>query len=31
MVKPLEDQLGGPLLLREGRGVQLTDAGQVVV
>jgi DNA-binding transcriptional LysR family regulator len=30
MVKALEDELGGPLLLREGRGVQLTDAGQVV-
>lgn len=30
MVRQLEDELGGPLLLREGRGVQLTDAGQVV-
>lgn len=30
MVKALEDELGGPLLMREGRGVQLTDAGQVV-
>ena len=30
MVKQLEDELGGPLLLREGRRVQLTDAGQVV-
>ena len=30
MVKALEDELGGPLLLREGRGVQLTDAGRVV-
>ena len=30
MVKALEDELGGPLLLREGRRVQLTDAGQVV-
>lgn len=30
MVKSLEDELGGPLLLREGRGVQLTDAGRVV-
>ena len=30
MVKALEDEFGGPLLLREGRGVQLTDAGQVV-
>lgn len=30
MVKALEDEFGGPLLRREGRGVQLTDAGQVV-
>ena len=30
MVKALEDEFGGQLLLREGRGVQLTDAGQVV-
>jgi len=30
MVRALEEELGGPLLLREGRGVQLTDAGQVV-
>ena len=30
MVKSLEDELGGPLLLREGRSMQLTDAGQVV-
>lgn len=30
MVKALEDEFGGRLLLREGRGVQLTDAGQVV-
>ena len=30
MVKALEDEFGGPLLLREGRSVQLTDAGQVV-
>ena len=30
LVKALEDELGGPLLLREGRGVQLTDAGKVV-
>lgn len=31
MVKALEDELGGPLLLREGRTVQLTDAGKVVL
>ena len=30
MVKSLEDELGGPLLLREGRTVRLTDAGRVV-
>ncbi|MDR0226392.1 MAG: LysR family transcriptional regulator [Burkholderiaceae bacterium] len=30
MVRSLEEELGGPLLLREGRGVRLTDAGQVV-
>ncbi|QIL82784.1 LysR family transcriptional regulator [Diaphorobacter sp. HDW4A] len=30
MVKSLEDELGGPLLLREGRSVRLTDAGKVV-
>ncbi len=30
MVKSLEDELGGPLLLREGRHVRLTDAGRVV-
>jgi len=30
MVKGLEDEFGGSLLLREGRGVKLTDAGQVV-
>lgn len=30
MVKSLEDELGGPLLLREGRRVLLTDAGRVV-
>ena len=30
MVRALEDELGGPLLLREGRAVQLTDAGEVV-
>ncbi len=30
MVKSLEEELGGPLLLREGRSVRLTDAGQVV-
>jgi len=31
MIKALEDELGGPLLLREGRTVQLTDAGKVVL
>ena len=30
MVRALEDELGGPLLVRQGRGVQLTDAGEVV-
>ena len=30
MVRALEDELGGPLLVRQGRGVRLTDAGQVV-
>ena len=30
MVKALEDELGGPLLQREGRAVRLTDAGKVV-
>ena len=30
MVKSLEDELGGPLLIREGRQVRLTDAGRVV-
>lgn len=30
MVRSLEDELGGPLLLREGRQVRLTDAGKVV-
>ena len=30
MVKALEDELGGPLLTRAGRSVQLTDAGQLV-
>ena len=30
MVKSLEDELGGPLLLREGRTVQRTDAGEGV-
>ena len=30
MVKSLEDELGGPLLVREGRSVRLTDAGRVV-
>ena len=30
MVKSLEEELGGPLLLREGRQLRLTDAGQVV-
>uniref|UniRef100_UPI0033411F51 LysR family transcriptional regulator n=1 Tax=Castellaniella defragrans TaxID=75697 RepID=UPI0033411F51 len=30
MIRALEDEFGGPLLLRQGRGVQLTDAGRVV-
>lgn len=30
MIRALEDELGTPLLLREGRGVRLTDAGRVV-
>lgn len=30
MVKQLEDELGTPLLIREGKSFQLTDAGRVV-
>ena len=30
MVKALEDEIGSPLLLREGRQMVLTDAGQIV-
>jgi DNA-binding transcriptional LysR family regulator len=30
MVRQLEDELGQPLLIREGRSVRLTDAGQLV-
>ena len=30
MVRQLEDEVGQPLLIREGRGVRLTDAGQIV-
>ncbi|MDR5829735.1 LysR substrate-binding domain-containing protein [Caballeronia sp. LP006] len=30
MVKSLEDEVGSPLLLREGRQMVLTDAGQIV-
>ncbi|MFM0324963.1 LysR family transcriptional regulator [Caballeronia glebae] len=30
MVKALEDEVGSPLLLREGRQMVLTDAGQIV-
>ncbi|MEN3110045.1 LysR family transcriptional regulator [Uliginosibacterium paludis] len=30
MVRALEDELGTPLLLREGRSIRLTDAGRVV-
>lgn len=30
MVRQLEDELGQPLLIREARGVQLTDVGRVV-
>ncbi|ATE61150.1 LysR substrate-binding domain-containing protein [Thauera sinica] len=30
MVRSLEDELGGPLLIREGRHTRLTDAGKVV-
>lgn len=31
MVRALEDELGGPLLIRDGRRLQLTDAGRVVL
>ena len=30
MVRQLEDEVGQPLLIREGRGVRLTDAGRIV-
>lgn len=30
MVKQLEDEIGAPLLIREGRGVRTTDIGQIV-
>lgn len=30
MVRQLEEEVGQPLLIREGRGVRLTDAGQIV-
>ncbi|AHG64596.1 LysR family transcriptional regulator [Advenella mimigardefordensis] len=30
MVRALEEEFGGPLLVRNGRSIQLTDAGQVV-
>ncbi len=30
MVRQLEDEIGQPLLIREGRGVRLTDAGKIV-
>lgn len=30
MVRQLEEEIGQPLLIREGRGVRLTDAGQIV-
>lgn len=30
MVKQLEDEVGQPLLIRDGRRVQLTDIGRVV-
>ncbi|WP_374317810.1 LysR substrate-binding domain-containing protein [Aquabacterium sp.] len=30
MVRQLEDEMGQPLLIREGRQVRLTDAGQIV-
>lgn len=31
MVRQLEDEVGQPLLIREGRGVRLTDAGRIVL